>query len=319
MLEASADEPRAARSPHYGTYTVYIEHLRIPVGSGALHVERVGRGGPPVVLLHGFGTCAFLWRSVAPRLANAGFVALSFDLMGYGESDRPEDSGYGVIAQAEYLDRALTALRLPRAVIVAQDIGALVGIQLAARRPERVERLLLINPTEPDDLPGASIRALQRAAARISLGAHGMFGAGQVLEPFLRESVANPESMSDLLVGRYTAPYVGDEGVSHLLQLARSLELDEDERLQLGSVRAPVLIALGELDIAKKDEPVITMATELARTGASVREEIIPGAAYLPAEDQPELLAEMIRDWINVSPPARVGSVSQTGEISPES
>ena len=146
-----------------------------------------------------------------------------------------------------------------------------------------------------------------------------MFGAGQVLAPFLRESVADPALMSDLLVGRYTAPYVGDEGVSHLLQLARSLELDEDEQLQLGSVRAPVMIALGELDIAKKEEPAITMATELARTGASVVEEIIPGAGYLPAEDQPARLAETIRDWINVSAPERVSHTSQAGEASPES
>ncbi|MEP6832574.1 MAG: alpha/beta hydrolase [Gemmatimonas sp.] len=298
---------------------MYIEHLRIPVGAGALHVERVGRGGSPVVLLHGFGTCAFLWRAVAPRLANAGFTALSFDLMGYGESDRPEDGSYGVVAQAEHLDRALTALRLPRAVIVAQDISALIGVQLAARRPERVERLLLINPTEPDDLPGTSIRALQRAAARIALGSPGMFGAGQVLGPFLKESVATPESMPDLLVGRYTAPYVGDEGLSHLLQLARSLELEADEQLQLGSVRAPVMVALGELDIAKKDEPTLMMAAELARSGASVREEIIAGAGYLPAEDQPLRLTELIRDWINVSPPERVGRTSQAGELSPES
>ena len=298
---------------------MYIEHLRIPVGAGTLHVERVGRGGQPVVLLHGFGTCAFLWRSVAPRLANAGFVALSFDLMGYGESDRPEDASYGVIAQAEYLDRALTSLRLPRAVIVAQDIGALVGVQLAARRPERVERLLLINPAEPQDLPGTAIRALQRAAARISLGTTGMFGAGQALEPYLREAAAEPEALSDLLIARYTAPYVGNEGVSHLLQLARSLELDDDEQLQLGNVRAPVLIALGELDIARKNEPALTMATELARAGVAVREEIIKGAAYLPAEDQPERLAEMICGWINVFPPEHVETTSQTGELSPES
>lgn len=289
---------------------MYIEHLRIPVGAGALHVERVGRGGRPVVLLHGFGTCAFLWRSVAPKLANAGFTALSFDLMGYGESDRPESAGYGVVAQAEYLDRALTALRLPRAVIVAQDIGALVGVQLAARRPERVERLFLINPTEPDDLPGATIRSLQRAAARTSLGGAGMFGAAQVLGPFLRESVADPSRMTDLLIGRYTAPYVGDEGVSHLLLLARSLELEADEQLQLGNVRAPVMIALGELDIARKDEPTMTMGAELARNGTSVNEEIIPEAGYLPAEDQPDRLAGLIREWINVPLPERVSGVS---------
>ena len=44
---------------------MYTEHLRIPVGVGFLHVERTGRGGPPVILLHGYGTCTFLWRAIA--------------------------------------------------------------------------------------------------------------------------------------------------------------------------------------------------------------------------------------------------------------
>lgn len=303
---------------NFSSDNVYIEHLRIPVGAGALHVERVGRGGSPIVLLHGFGTCAFLWRAVAPKLANAGFTTLSFDLMGYGESDRPVEAGYGIVAQAEYLDRALTALRLPKAVIVGQDIGALVAVQLAARRPERVERLLLVSPAEPDDLPGASVRALQRAAARISLGAHGMLAASQVLGPLLRESSANPEQMSDLLVARYTAPYVGEDGLPHLLELARSLELEADEDLQLGDVRAPVLIALGKLDIAGKDEPVRSMASDLATAGTSVREEIISGSGAYPAEDQPQQLVNLILEWINVSDSARVESISQTGELSPE-
>jgi len=43
--------------------------FRVPVGPGAMHVERFGFGGTPVVLLHGFGTSAFLWRHVAPMLA----------------------------------------------------------------------------------------------------------------------------------------------------------------------------------------------------------------------------------------------------------
>jgi pimeloyl-ACP methyl ester carboxylesterase len=61
---------------------MYTEHLRIPVGAGSLHVERVGRAGPAVVLLHGFGSCSFLWRAVAPRLADAGYTALAIDLLG---------------------------------------------------------------------------------------------------------------------------------------------------------------------------------------------------------------------------------------------
>ena len=71
-----------AHSPDYPF--MYVEHLRIPIGSGALHVERVGRGGPPVVLLHGFGTCAFLWRRLSPALAMAGYTAIAIDLLGHG-------------------------------------------------------------------------------------------------------------------------------------------------------------------------------------------------------------------------------------------
>ena len=280
---------------------VYIEHLRIPVGAGAVHVERVGRGGPPVVLLHGFGTCAFLWRAVAPHLANAGFTVLAFDLMGYGESDRPTDAGYGIVAQAEYVDRALTALRLPRALVVGQDIGAIVALQLAARRPERVDRLLLINPPNPADLPGSSIRAAQRAAARIALGVHGYFVTAQALTPFLRDSVADPNHMPDLLVARYMAPFVGGDGLSHLLLLARSLELEDEDALQLRSVRAPVLIALGQKDMSGDRTMVNEMAAELSGADDPPRIVMVPDAGSLIAEDVPQELARIIRDWINVS------------------
>lgn len=298
---------------------VYIEHLRVPVGPGALHVERVGRGGAPVVLLHGFGTSAFLWRRVAPLLAAAGYTALSFDLLGYGESDRPLDAGYGLITQAEYLDRALTALRLPKAVVVGQGIGTLVALQLAARRPERIERLFLINPVHPNDLPGAEIRSLQRAAARIVLGAHGLFGATQVLAPFLRESAGSPGPLSDLLLARYTAPYLGDDGLSHLLLLARSLELEDDEQLQLAAVNAPVALAVGKLAALEQLKDVERLAADLEALGNPTSVMLIPGAGFLPAEDQPVALAGKIRDWINVSEAANVEIVSQTGELSPES
>lgn len=297
---------------------MYIEHLRIPVGAGAVHVERVGRGGPPVVLLHGFGTCAFLWRAVAPRLASEGYTVLSFDLMGYGESDRPDDAGYGIVAQAEYVDRALTALRLPRALVVGQDIGAIVALQLAARRPERVDRLLLLSPPDPTDLPGPAIRVLQRAAARIALGVHGYFVTGQVLTPFLREAVADPSRMSDLLIARYMAPCIGGDGLSHLLLLARSLELEVDEGLQLSSVRAPVMIALGSADKNVDRKTINEMASELLSGGLGARIETVEGAGVLVAEDAPEIVANLIGDWINVSAVSSVSSESQTGEISPQ-
>ena len=111
-----------------------------------MHVERYGHGGAPVLLVHGFGTCAFLWRNIGPEIVLANRTAFAVDLFGYGESDRPFDAPFGIAAQSEYLDRALTALRLPKATIVGVDLGAAVAMHLAANRPDPVERMVLANP-----------------------------------------------------------------------------------------------------------------------------------------------------------------------------
>ncbi|MES2523586.1 MAG: alpha/beta hydrolase [Gemmatimonadota bacterium] len=275
---------------------MYTEHLRIPVGVGSLHAERVGRGGHPVVLLHGFGTCAFLWRAVAPRLADAGYTTIAIDLLGHGESDRPLDAGYGLAAQAEYIERALTSLRLPAVTVVGQDVGALVGMQLASQRPRRVARLMLLNPPDPDDLPGPEIRTLQRTSARAALSANALFGAQSLLEPMLRAAVADPARMSDLLVARYLAPYVGSDGVGHLLQLASAVELPEPEGPSTVEVRAPVLLIHGAADPWTTTEVVKSFAARLPQTAVSTG--TLQGVGRLIAEDAPEPLLRLIRAFI---------------------
>jgi pimeloyl-ACP methyl ester carboxylesterase len=111
-----------------------------------MHVERYGHGGAPVLFVHGFGTCSFLWRNIGPTLALANRTAFAVDLFGYGESDRPFDAQFGIAAQSDYLDRALTALRLSRATVIGIDLGGAIAMHLAYNRPDRVERLMLINP-----------------------------------------------------------------------------------------------------------------------------------------------------------------------------
>ena len=275
---------------------MYTEHLRIPVGAGSLHAERVGRGGHPIILLHGYGTCAFLWRGIAPRLADAGYTAIAFDMLGYGESDRPLDMPYGLAAQAEYIERALTALRLPAVTVVGQDIGGVVALLLAAQRTRRVARLTLINPPDLQDLPGPEVRLLQRTSARAALSANALFGALTLLDPLLRAGVAEPAHMSERLVARYLAPYVGGEGVGHLLQLASALELSEDDQPRPGDVRAPALIVRGEKDPWTTDDSVSSVSAQLP---AMATETIsLPNVGHLVAEDAPEGLTTLIREWI---------------------
>ncbi len=269
------------------------DHLRIPVGPGSVHVERYGHGGLPVVLLHGFGTSTFLWRAVAPAVAAARHTAFAVDLLGHGESDRPLEADYGVAAQAEYLDRALTVLRVARAVVVGVDVGGGVALRLAATRPDRVAGLVLVNTVAFDDMPGRDVRMLQRNTARFvfRLG-RGVFGAEPLLGPVLRGSVSDPAHMPERLVARYLAPFVGRDGVSHLLDLARSLRVEEVEEIDLAAVAAPTLVVWGEADPwLDRDIPARLLhaipGSRLAR---------LPRVGRLVPEESPDALARLIVD-----------------------
>ncbi len=272
---------------------MYVDHLRIPVGTGSLHAERVGRGGPPVVLLHGFGTCAFLWRRLSPALAMAGYTAIALDLLGHGESDRPTDAAYGLEAQAEYLARALAALRLPSVTVVGQDMGAIAALLLASVPGVRVESAVLLGPPDPDDLPGPEIRALQRAAAKVVLSANTLFGALPLIQPLLRAGVNNADQMPDRLVARYLAPFVGAEGLRELLQRASAVELSPNARERLSAVTVPVLVVEGEADVPR---PSLSWPTVLPAAPVTVQR--VPQAGRLLPEDAPQAVESALLSWL---------------------
>jgi pimeloyl-ACP methyl ester carboxylesterase len=257
-------------------------------------VDRYGHGGRPVVLVHGFGTCSFLWRHVGPSLAENTCSAFAVDLLGYGESDRPFDADFGITAQSEYLDRALTALRLAKAVVVGVDLGAAVALRLAATRPERVHRLVLINCLAYEDVPGKDVRTLQRNTARFAFRiTRGVLGAAPLLRPVLEESVASPDHMPARLIARYLAPYVGKDGVTHLLVLARSIRAEDIQQIDLRQVSTPTLIVWGERDPWLDPRIPDRLATEIP-SNRLVR---LPSIGRLAPEEDPAMLAELLIEF----------------------
>jgi len=261
-------------------------------------VERYGHGGAPVVLLHGFGTSSFLWRSLAPEIALASRTAFAIDLFGHGESDRPFDADFGIAAQAELVDRALTALRLPKATVVGIDLGGAVALRLAASRPERVERLFLINPIALDEIPAGDIRTLQRNTARFAFrSSRGVLGAAPILGDLLRKSVANEAHMPDKLVARYLAPYVGAEGLNHLLLLARSIDGEDMEDAELGALTQPTLIVWGDQDVWVDPK----FPGRLADTIPGSRLVRLPGVGRLVPEEAPDAILNLLLEFIGAA------------------
>jgi pyruvate dehydrogenase E2 component (dihydrolipoamide acetyltransferase) len=111
-----------------------------------LHVSRGGgsNGGPPIVLLHGFGSDHRVWRDVRFYLDNKRQV-LAFDLPGHGQSLGRSESGNAGIA-AKTLLQSLTDLDIETAHLAGHSMGGAAAALMALMAPERVRSLTLLAP-----------------------------------------------------------------------------------------------------------------------------------------------------------------------------
>ena len=96
-------------------------------------------GDAPVLYLHGVPTASFDW---IPFLGRGGGIAP--DLPGFGGSAKPAEFDYSIDGYADFLEGFAGALGLERLALVMHDWGA-VGLALAQRRPELIERLVMFN------------------------------------------------------------------------------------------------------------------------------------------------------------------------------
>ncbi|MBT2441459.1 alpha/beta hydrolase [Streptomyces sp. ISL-36] len=119
-------------------------------------------GGSPVLLLPGGGATATGWYATAVALGNTHRVH-AVDLI--GEPGRSVPDGAHPLRTAEdlraWLDALLDALGLPAAALVGHSYGAWIALQYALKAPDRVDRLVLLDPT--NCFAGFSPRYLLRA------------------------------------------------------------------------------------------------------------------------------------------------------------
>lgn len=144
---------------------------------------------PALLLLHGGTACAGDWWQVAGPLAPAWRV-IAPDQRGCGHSDWDPQARYGIEPLLDDVDELLASLRLDRFVVAGHSLGAAAALLLAARRPELVRGLVLVDGGPKDGSPRPA--ALRREIPD-------SFRSGEEALAFLAESG---------LGGRGRAPWV---------------------------------------------------------------------------------------------------------------
>jgi pimeloyl-ACP methyl ester carboxylesterase len=105
--------------------------------------------GPPLLLLHGFDSSHLEYRRLAPLLAERHQLFIP-DLHGFGFCPRPVGGRYNPEVVLEHLERVLEAVLersgAPQLGLIGASMGGAAAMELARRRPQQVEQLLLLAP-----------------------------------------------------------------------------------------------------------------------------------------------------------------------------
>jgi haloalkane dehalogenase len=253
--------------------------------------------GQSVVCLHGVPASCFLYRKVLPELASHGLQGVAFDLPGLGLAARPADFDYTWTGLGRFCASAVDALGLDRFHLVVHDIGGPVGLEVAAKMPDRVRSLTILNSTlievdtfkrpwsmEPFARRGigeAYLRTLNKPAFRLVMALHGIQDRGAVRRVEL-------DAYVDLLKLQ--------DGGRAFLRIMRGFErTPEKRRLYVGAVRHvpyPVQVVWGENDPALK---LSVQAEQVRRAAGLERVHTVPGKHFLQ-EDQAPAVARHVAD-----------------------
>ncbi|GAB3269836.1 alpha/beta fold hydrolase [Kineosporia babensis] len=280
-----------------------FEVTRIPATEGIHLNVAVGGTGTPIVLLHGFPQTHVCWREVAVQLARTNTV-IAPDLRGYGDSDKPEDSGttYSKRTMAADIVAVAQHLGFEKFALAGHDRGALVAIRAGLDHPDVITHLASLDVfttldtwdvmagraaavgwhlylmAQPPGLPETMINAVPDEF-------FGHFLDGWAKTPVPTDVRNLYLKKSREAVGSIVADYRASAGID--------VEHDEADRAQGNRLKMPVLV------LQQDWGPQMTgHAVQRWQHWAPDLEHRTVTCGHFMAEEDPELIVQALRDLL---------------------
>jgi pimeloyl-ACP methyl ester carboxylesterase len=228
-----------------------------------IYYEQYG-SGPPLVMVHGLAASTSWWRRNIPCFAQH-YTVYALDLVGFGHSR--SWLPLGVDDAAELLAAFIAALGHQRVDLMAHSLGGHISLLLAARYPERVNKLVLA-------------AAAGGAAMWASMPA-------MICRALMASLYCGPRFLPIVTLDSLRAgPLVLWKAATNLLQ--------SDIRPLYPQIHNPTLLIWGDRDVLVP----IRIGDLLLHSLPNVRIEIIPRAGHVVMFDQAERFNQLALDFL---------------------
>jgi pimeloyl-ACP methyl ester carboxylesterase len=246
--------------------------------------------GPPLVLVHGTPTNSSIWRNVALRLADR-FSVYTYDLPGFGQSERREGLGVSISNQAHVLAELVEALDLEAPSIAGHDIGGATVLRAHLLEGVSFGCIALIDSVALRPWITTTTRHVKAHLDVYETMPTETFEA--IVASHLR--TATYHQMDEPTIERYLDQWKGESGQK--LYLQKDDQLDEvdtaDFEPLLPSISVPVRIVWGENDVWLP--PVMAgRLHELIPTSDLI---LLPETGHFAMEDSPQEVAATLFEY----------------------
>jgi pimeloyl-ACP methyl ester carboxylesterase len=265
------------------------------VNGTTVHYVRGGTG-PAVILIHGYPQDWYEYHQIMPPLSKQ-FTVIAVDLRGVGGSPATPD-GYDAANLAKDVHQLIQQLKLDKVYVVGHDIGGMVAYAFARLYPKNARGVMILDVPLPGIEPweeSTSGRDFWHIGFHQTPGLPEKLIAGRQVEYFRFD--LDRKYFSDADVDHYAAAYTDPASLRAGFELYRAFPANgKFFAAQRTAIDLPIVWAAGE------NGPFATIGTRIAGDlmahGCSkVTTEIIKNSAHFVANEQPEMVTELIKRY----------------------
>lgn len=244
----------------------------------------------PILLLHGLFMDHGTWREVGSTLSD-GHRVVAPDLPGFGQSEKPAEGRfpYDFDAFSNAVLDLYAGLDLGRSILVGHGLGGAVAITLAARHPELISRLVLVDalcyPTPLDPLSRVALAPLVGGFAFKQLWGRTTFRA-YFRDRFLSSAAPNAHDRLEHYYDAFNTPAARASALATLRATRDTRAVVAD----VARISVPTLVIWGREDALFPAAHGQRMAREIREAGFQLVE-----AGHSPQEERPSVVADTIR------------------------